>query len=61
MSKKMKLSLDDLKVQSYVTSLESEKNKLGGGYSDDTGVWQCTGCGQGTEPACTFEPPTIFC
>ncbi len=57
MGKKTKLSLDDLKVQSFVTSIdENEGRKVKGGYTDpplcnsnftcnfkcgDTAYWEC--------------------
>ena len=41
MGKKMKLNLGDLKVQSFVTSIENnEKNGIRGGeYETTTGIW----------------------
>lgn len=53
MGKKMKLSLDDLKVQSFVTSLDGEKDKLRGGtWSVYGSCAVCTLPGECSEGPC---------
>lgn len=60
MPKKMKLNLEELNVQSFVTSLDDEKSKhiLGGGETDDTCV-SCEGtCDNSNGCICTTTCPT---
>lgn len=59
MPKKLKLNLNDLKVQSFVTALtDEEKNRFKGAGSDgcDSGGTALTHCTCVTRCTCTCQP-----
>jgi hypothetical protein len=58
MGKKLKLKLEDLKVQSFVTVSEEQLNKIKAGADQNTCVSACPPC---SAESCTPREGTITC